>query len=313
MKNQDDDGEYKEGGLDHLDSSDASSPKLGAQRTLYYYYNLVKVNSISLTKDQQSTLLKELKVCESDVRKAVIVDTLCKANLKLVYKIAKSYSYNEDSLLNYISAGNEGLLKAIEKYQDGKAPFPNYAPLWIKQRILHELYNASLLKVPLWRIKSFIKIKLVLAEFKAKNEEEPSDEVLAALVDIPEKNVSELRNDSYLKKILDRSNEDTELPIQVITEESSMHSSKLRVDGEPSVEQDNIRDVINSALEYLTNEKKFVIQGCFGLLDGNKKKLHQIGAVLNRTSERVRQIRNEGLDDLRKLLKAAGITEEDFR
>ena len=63
----------------------------------------------------------------------------------------------------------------------------------------------------------------------------------------------------------------------------------------------------------LTNEKKFVIQGCFGLLDGNKNKLHQIGAVLNRTSERVRQIRNEGLDDLRKLLKAAGITEEDFR
>ncbi|MBP9023195.1 MAG: RNA polymerase subunit sigma, partial [Spirochaetes bacterium] len=44
------------------------------------------------------------------------IDELVKANLRLVIKIAKSYTGTESSLIDLIQEGNIGLLRAAEKF-----------------------------------------------------------------------------------------------------------------------------------------------------------------------------------------------------
>lgn len=299
---------------DPLDIESEGSPCLISKPTLQYYYELVARESLTLSKPEQEVLLiKYHDSTSSATEKADCVDKLCRANLKLVYKIAKGYAYDDDSLLNYIGAGNEGLLKAIHKYQFGKAPFPNYAPVWIKQRILNELYSNNLLKVPLWRIKTFIKIKLSVKDLIAKNGNDPTDSEIAALTGISERNVDDLRNDAYLSKILDRAATDDEFPIYNIFDESMVQFSQLHDSSQLStMEQINVRDILNSALEYLTVEQRTIIKAYYGFLDGNCKKLHQLATFLDRTPERVRQVRNTSLKRLRELLVSSGVSIDDW-
>ena len=279
-----------------------------------YYYESVARNSLVLSKDEQSELLEKMGKTQCPKKNKEYIDTICRANLKLVFKIAKNYSYNEESLMNYISAGNEGLIKAVHKYKPGKAPFPNYAPLWIRQRILQEIYSNTLLKVPLWRVKAFIKIKLTVQTYLSENNNKtPTDDELTELTGLNLKNVSEIRNDVYLTKLLDRASNDDDFPIYNIMDESTVKLEALQADSvNQDAEQFNVKDIINSVICYLTNEQKFVVQACFGLIDGNAKKLHEVAHVIGRTPERVRQIRVEATDILRDLLTDAGIKPEDY-
>lgn len=277
------------------------------KRHLTYYYNEVRMNSLDLSKDAQNTLLVELQDCSDPARKQEILNTICKANLKLVYKIAKNYAHDNTSLENYISAGNEGLVVAVKKFKPGKAPFPNYAPYWIAQKILHEIYTNTLLKVPLWRIKSYIKIKLYTIDYKHANADaSPSDEELAKTLKISKKNIQELRSDEYLTKILDRGLDDAEYPIQSILDDSVTKQIRLQVNLQKEFDTCDFPALINSAIGYLSVEQRFVVKAYYGLIDGTRKRLHEIAHVIDRTPERVRQIRNEAIEILRTVLVKAG-------
>jgi RNA polymerase primary sigma factor len=296
---------------DILHKEDVTSASTAIKDDTAFYYHLVSQNAIVLSKDEQDEVVKLIRKAANPEEERILVTKLCNANLKLVYKIAKSYSYNRESLSVYISAGNEGLLKAVQKYQLGKAPFPNYAAIWIRQRILHEIYTNTLLKIPAWRIKSFIRMKVLVSE--AGDKDPPTVQELAKTLDLPEATVRELQEDPFLKKIIDRSLDDTELPVQSIYDESLIDSSKLQVSVDIDVEAQKVhlKELIMSALKFLSNEQRFVVLAYYGMIDGKPKKLWQIAKVLCRTPERVRQLRNEALKTLKELLTAAGITSDD--
>jgi len=69
---------------------------------------------------------------------------MIKANLRLVVKIAHDYANLGLPLLDLVSEGNIGLMKAVERFDPAKGgKLSTYAAWWIKQSIKRALANQS--------------------------------------------------------------------------------------------------------------------------------------------------------------------------
>jgi RNA polymerase primary sigma factor len=67
---------------------------------------------------------------------------LVEANLRLVAKIARSYTVPDVPLMDIIQEGNMGLIHAVEKFSSHKnVRFSTYAGWWIRQAISRYLVN----------------------------------------------------------------------------------------------------------------------------------------------------------------------------
>jgi RNA polymerase nonessential primary-like sigma factor len=94
--------------------------------------DLIEASSrILLSNLQHSTLLK-LVVAEDIDSKQQIIDH----NVRLIVKIAKSYSKHGVALLELIKVGNQGLIHAMERFEvEGGFKFATYAARCVRQHI----------------------------------------------------------------------------------------------------------------------------------------------------------------------------------
>src|SRR5579872_7600846 len=92
-----------------------------------------------LTPQEEVELAARIKKGDKKAREQMI-----KANLRLVVKIARDYEGIGLPLLDLISEGNIGLMKAVERFDPAKGgKLSTYAALWIKQAIRRALGNQS--------------------------------------------------------------------------------------------------------------------------------------------------------------------------
>ena len=68
---------------------------------------------------------------------------MIKANLRLVVKIAHDYVNLGLPMLDLVSEGNIGLMKAVERFDPAKGKLSTYGAWWIKQSISWPLANQS--------------------------------------------------------------------------------------------------------------------------------------------------------------------------
>src|SRR5258708_2624735 len=92
-----------------------------------------------LTLQQEVELAAKIKKGDKKAREQMI-----KANLRLVVKIARDYEGIGLPLLDLISEGNIGLMKAVERFDPSKGgKLSTYGSWWIKQSIKRALANQS--------------------------------------------------------------------------------------------------------------------------------------------------------------------------
>src|SRR5664279_2484610 len=109
-----------------------------------------------LTPAEEIVLAKRIQRGDATARTHMI-----KANLRLVVKIAQDYANMGLPLLDLISEGNIGLMKAVERFNPSKgAKLSTYAAWWIKQSISRALANqGKTIRLPVHLVDKISKIK----------------------------------------------------------------------------------------------------------------------------------------------------------
>jgi RNA polymerase primary sigma factor len=247
-----------------------------------------------LTTQQEIELAARNKKGDSEARAWMI-----KANLRLVVKIAHDYSNLGLPLLDLISEGNIGLMKAVERFDPAKGgKLSTYGVWWIKQSIKRALANQSkMIRLPVHLIDKIYKLYRASLTMSEELGREPTDEELAEEIGISSGKVSRLKRVSIRPASLDApiSDDDSTEFGEIVGDEDAQTPFE-------SFRDKNMRDELSELLEVLDERERKIILMRFGLDDGKPKILEEIGKKFGVTRERIRQLQNIALAKLRRAL-----------
>jgi RNA polymerase primary sigma factor len=248
-----------------------------------------------LTPAQEVELAAKIKRGNKEARA-----TMIKANLRLVVKIARDYANLGMPLLDLISEGNIGLMKAVERFDPAKGgKLSTYGAWWIKQSIKRALANQSkTIRLPVHLVDKIAKIRRVALSMSEALGREPSDEELAEEVGISAAKLSQLRTVSIRPASLDApmSDEDGTQFGEIVGDDNA-------VDPAENLSDKNMQEEISDLLGVLDERERKIIMARFGLDGGNARTLEEVGTRFGVTRERIRQLQNIALAKLRRALR----------
>ncbi|PWU05411.1 MAG: RNA polymerase subunit sigma [Verrucomicrobia bacterium] len=247
-----------------------------------------------LTPEQEVELAAKIKQGDQQARA-----TMVRANLRLVVKIARDYANIGLPLLDLISEGNIGLMKAVERFDPTKGgKLSTYAAWWIKQSIKRALANQSkTIRLPVHLVDKISKMRRVSMQMTEELGREPTDEELADEIGLSSIKVAQLKSAAVRPASLDAP----------INEEDSTEFSEIVGDMEAldpfeHLRDKDLRDEVTELLDVLDERERQIISSRFGL-DGSKPKtLEEVGENFGVTRERIRQLQNMALMKLRKAI-----------
>src|SRR5499426_3709605 len=146
-----------------------------------------------LTPEQEIELAAKIKKGDREARALMI-----RFNLRLVVKIAHDYANLGLPLLDLISEGNIGLMKAVERFDPAKGgKLSTYAAWWIKQSISRALANQSkTIRLPVHLVDKISKMRRVSLQMEESLGREPTNEELANEVSLSSEKIAHLRTTS---------------------------------------------------------------------------------------------------------------------
>lgn len=151
------------------------------------------LRDISKYKILDSTEVTRL-ICESQKGDDVAREQVIKSNLRFVVTIAKQFQNRGIPLMDLISSGNEGLMKAIDKFDPERGvTFLSYAVWWIRQSIYNSIYwQAREIRLPMSQQLLVISILDATNKFLQSHDRNPSSEEISEMTDIPREQIDYL-------------------------------------------------------------------------------------------------------------------------
>ncbi len=239
-------------------------------------------------------------------------------NLRLVISIAKAYMGRSVPLSDLIEEGNLGLMHAIDKFEPERGfRFSTYATWWIRQAIERALiYQGRTVRLPVnvvRELQQILRAKRELESDSALQALRPDGvraEDIAALLGRDAVGVADLLALAEPAKSLDASL-DTRSDGQgggpslgdSLTDHFNPDPSKV-------TQTHEVERLVDDWMLTLSPREKEVLQGRYGLHDGEPQTLDRLSEQLHLTRERVRQIQNEALQKLKIYLGKRGISSE---
>lgn len=248
-----------------------------------------------LTRQEEIELAARIKQGDEEAR-----DQMITANLRLVVKIARSYEGIGLPLLDLISEGNIGLMRAVERFDPGKGgKLSTYSSWWIRHAMTLALANQSkVTRVPMHVMDQLGKMRRVSLRLQEELDRDPTDEELAAEMGTTASRIARMRMAVVEPVSLDAESggEGSRSYAEVIADE------RAETPGQ-KLENETNRAMVRKIIETLNCREKAVLNSRFGLNGHDPKNLEDVGKELNITDERVRQIQNAALAKLRHRLR----------
>ena len=228
-------------------------------------------------------------------------EKLVTANLRFVVSVAKQYQHQGVPLSDLINEGNLGLMTAADKFDETRGfKFISYAIWWIRQSILQSIAEySSIVRRPQSQIAISNKIKNATNEFIQKYQRYPSAEELSDIISLEiDKIEKAIQAEAHVASIDAPITEDEGTTIADMISSSSEYASDRKVD------YDSMCNDLMQVLTSILNEReRIIVFQSFGI-GCPERGLDAIGNDLGLTRERVRQIRERGLDKVRKSPKS---------
>ncbi len=225
-------------------------------------------------------------------------ERLVTANLRFVISFVKKYQGRGLGLSELVCIGNEGLLKAVKKFDpDREVKFISYAVWWVRQTVLQALADQTRpVRIPLnqnWNLAKLVRTNTQLTQSLGRT---PTAQEIASEMEEPVDTIRALRRVAASEFNLDA-------PIDRGDGDSASFGERFAraeaSDIEENVDATACRDLLETMFEsYLTERERKILYLYYGLDDGEERTLEEIGSLLGITRERIRQIRNRACEKL---------------
>ena len=252
-----------------------------------------------ITREQEVELAKRIRENDQEA-----LDTLVRSNLRFVVSVAKKYQNQGVSLSDLINEGNLGLIRAANKFDETKGiKFISYAVWWIRQAILQALAEQSrIVRVPLNRAGTLHRIGKRASALLQELGREATHAEIAEGMELTEEEVAKTMSISQTHLSLDA-------PMSPGEDNRLLDYLPDTVNPTPDEQtfEKALTESIQLALAGLKEREAKILRLYFGLDESEPMTLEEIGAVLNITRERVRQIKEKALSRLRHVSRARAL------
>ena len=254
-----------------------------------------------LSKEEEQELIRRIK----DDNDLEAKNKFLSSNLRLVINIAKNYSGgNLETLMDAIGDGNEGLMKALDKFSlEKECKFSTYATWWIKQGIKRgQANNSRIIRIPVHGYDLVNKIRKIKSQYEIEHGVEPSNEYVANILDM---NIDSYNN--FIRMTTEPISGDV-----VIGEDDHGDETRLfdfvkdesydsNVEGVALLK--DLREELIKSLDTLTDKEKAILKMRYGFDDNIPRTLEEVGKEFGVTRERIRQIEYKTLKKLKRRSK----------
>ena len=224
------------------------------------------------------------------------LDTLVRSNLRFVVSVAKKYQNQGVSLADLINEGNLGLIRAAHKFDESRnIKFISYAVWWIRQAILQALAEQSrIVRVPLNRAGALHRISKRTSTLQQELGRDPTAGEIAEGMDLELEEVERTMAISQVHLSLDS-------PMTAGEDNRLLDHLPDALDrGADAEAMDHaLTESIATVFKGLRERDVKVLRLYFGLDSAEPLTLEEIGEIMGITRERVRQIKERALVQLR--------------
>lgn len=225
------------------------------------------------------------------------LDRLVEANLRFVVSVAKKYQYIGLSLTDLINEGNIGLIKAAQKFDHTKGfKFISYAVWWIRQSIMDAASKTGkVVRVPSNQVGMMLKVRSATEHLEQLLEREPEDYEVADFMDISREAVDQARRNGLKTSSMDA-------PVGEDDRDSAVKGDFMASDGpapDAELDQEDMAGGVEALLKSLPYREREVLRCFFGIGMNQPMTIGEISERMEVSAERVRQIRDRALRNLR--------------
>jgi len=248
-----------------------------------------------LTPEEEIKLAARIKRGDEKARQLMI-----RANLRLVVKIAHDYARYGLPLLDLISEGNIGLMKAVERFDPKKGgKLSTYAAWWIKQGIKRALANQSkTIRLPAHLVDKIAKLRRTEHRLAEELGRDPTTDEIAAEMGVSASVIGHWQTVSMKPASLDApiGEDDGAQFGDIIGDDKARTPYDL-------INDEQLKNEVEGLLDRLDDREREILMLRYGLRDRQVETLEDVGAKFKITRERVRQIQNSAIAKLREMME----------